>query len=295
MRKITSTIIFFIFLVSFIFILLEFVLPGLKPNNGRLSVTTKGQTAKIFLDNKYIGSTPFYKDNLKVGDHKVEIQSSRGSGFRWKTNTFLNSTTLSILDLDLAENQIFSSGENLYFKQGISNLSLLTHPDKASVKIDGKAIGKAPQILNLSFGIHLLLIEKDGYLSRQVPINIESGYKLSAIIYLSANPFKEVTKIDNSAKATFFRITNDSIDLSKSYSDWAGGIKHVQDNFSASETRFDILIDPNGKVYILNPTEWQNKKQVKSPVNIGYLAKNGNDKINDSASKEWLKIKFDFN
>lgn len=295
MKKLVSIIIFFCFFAIFVLILLEFILPILKPNNGRLSIVTKGTQAKIFLDNKYVGNTPFYKEDLKIGDHKVEIQLSKGSNFSWNTNTFLNSTTLSVIDLDLAGNQTFTAGENLYFKQGISNLSILTRPESANIKIDGKTIGKAPQILNLNYGIHLLLVEKDGYLSREVPLNIEPGYKLSAIIYLAANPFLEVFKIDNSTKATFFRITNSKVNLSKSYSDWASGIKYIQGNFSGTETRFDVLIDPNGKVYILNPTEWENKKQGKSVVNIGYLAKNDNDKISNIALSEWSKIKDEFN
>ncbi len=273
----------------------EFIIPLLNPSNGRLSISTTETGAKVFFDGKEIGTTPFYSDHLRVGDHKIEVGASNNQGFRFTTNTTLNSTTLSVLDLDLASSQTFSAGENLYFKEGLSGLSLLTRPEGAVVSIDGKSAGSAPLNKSLGTGVHTLKVEKTGYLPREVEINIESGYKLLALVYLSANPFEKITKIDNSSKASLFRITNNVVDLSSSYSDWVAGIKHSQTSLDKLSAQFDFLIDPNGVTYILNPTEWTNKETTKSLVNIGYLTKNESDQVTTKAQAEWLKIKNEFN
>lgn len=288
----TFTII--ILIVSFL-IFWEFILPLLNPSNGRLSISTTEPGANVFFDGKEVGTTPFYSDHLRVGDHKIEVAAKSDPGFRFTTNTTLNSTTLSVLDLDLANTQAFSAGENLYFKEGLSGLSLLTRPEGAKITIDDKSVGSAPVNQSLDTGVHSLKVEKTGYLPREVSINSEPGYKLLALVYLSANPFETVTKIDSSSKASLFRITNSVIDLSSSYPDWVAGLKHAQSSLDELSTHFDFLIDPNGITYILNPTEWSNKKTVKSLVNIGYLTKKESDQVSSKAQTEWGKIKNEFN
>ncbi len=273
----------------------ETVLPLLNPSDGRLSIQTPGKKTKVIIDGKEVGETPFYSDHLRIGDHKIELLASEKPSFRFSTNTTLNSTTLSILDIDLSSSQTFSAGENLYFKEGLSGLSLITRPEGTTLIIDGKSIGKAPFNQSLSFGVHTIKVEKKGYLTREVPVNIEEGYKLSALIYLSANPFENLTKIDNSSRASFFQITNKYVDLSKSYADWAAGIVSTEQNFDSLATRFDYLIDPTGKTYILNETQWKNKKATKATINVGYLTKNQADKVTQKAQIEWDKVKAEFN
>ena len=273
----------------------ELVLPLLNPANGRLSIQTPGNKAKVIIDSKEVGETPFYSDHLRIGDHKIELKSADKQSFRFSTNTTLNSTTLSILDIDLSSSQTFSAGENLYFKEGLSGLSLITRPEGTTLIIDGKSIGKSPFNQSLSSGVHTIKVEKKGYLTREVPINIEQGYKLSALIYLSANPFENLAKIDNSSKASFFQVTNKYVDLSKSYADWANGIVSTEKNFDSLATRFDLLIDPTGKSYILNETQWKNKKATRAVINVGYLTKKQSDKVTSKAQVELDKIKAEFN
>ncbi len=295
MKKLFFITFFALFLFVIFLIIWEFVLPLLQPATGRLSVTTAKEEAKVFLDGKEIGTTPFYSDHLRIGDHKIEVQSSKNPDFRFKTNTTLNNTTLSLIDLDLALSQIFSAGENLYFKEGLSGISLLSRPEGASVSIDAKASGKSPISQELKSGIHLIRVEKLGYLTREVPVNIENGYKLSALIYLAANPFEKIVKIDNSSKASFFKITNGFVPLYKSYPTWADGVKYTQASLDSTATTFDYLIDPDGKTYIPDQTSWEKKLAAKSTVNIGYLTKKESDSVSQKANEEWNKLKTTFN
>lgn len=294
MKKLVSLALAIIFLVILLLAFSSVVLPLLRPSNGSLNVTAGSNQANVYMDGQLIGKTPLFMDNLRVGDHQIEIQAPNSS-FRWKTDTTLSSTALSTFDLDLGPNQLFSSGENLYFKSGPTELSLLTRPEASVVQIDSKDYGKAPLNKTLGNGVHILLVKKAGFLPRQVSINIEPGYKLSAIVYLAANPFEKVSKVDSSSKASLFTITNNFVNLSASYSDWVSGIKHIQKIFSESETHFDSLIDPNGKVYIVNQDSWKKKNTDKSLVNIGYLAKKTDENLAPKAQVEWDKIKAAFN
>jgi hypothetical protein len=276
----------------------EKIAPLLQPSTGRLSVTVLNQTAKVFLDDKFVGTTPFYAANLRVGDHLITVEGEArkdSQSLRWQTNTTLTSTALTVLDLDLAPNQTFSSGENLYFRVGERGLSVLTHPENTQVAIDSKDELKSPFNRPLSQGVHTLTVKKSGYLTREVTVNIEEGFKLNAVVHLAANPFEKTVKIDGGSKTTLFGLYNPEVNLAKDFSAWAEGIKHLQGSFTGTQTRFDASLDPNGKVYVFNQTEWDNKVAAKTVVNLAYLSSKENDVLTDKAKLEWEKIKALFN
>ncbi len=270
------------------------VSPLLQPSIGRLSVKATGEASQVLMDGQLIGTTPFYATNLRLGKHKIEVKPPKGS-FTWEANITLTKATLSVIDVDLGESKLFSAGENLYFRVGGSGLSLLTYPPGATVEIDNKDKLSAPFDKNLSKGVHTLTVKNSGYLSREVVINIEDGYKLSTTVYLAEDPFGKSSKIDSNNKASIFSVFNTAVNLSDSFEKWAAGIKHVQDSFTGGQTRFDACVDPNGKVYTFNQTEWDNKAATKSVVNIVYLARKDGDELSSKAREKWEAIKKQFN
>ena len=161
--------------------------------------------------------------------------------------------------------------------------------------IDQKERGKTPLTLTLEKGVHQLLLKKEGFLDREVPINMEEGYKLSAVVYLARNPFEKVTKIDSNNKISLFILNSLYNNLAKDSSDWVEGIDFIQQSFNSSQTKFDVLIDSSGKSYILNKTEWENKKQSKSVSTVGYLARASETKLTEAANSTWQKLKEEFN
>ncbi len=274
----------------------DFLLPRLNPKIGQLSISVNGQKAQIFLDGRAVGAAPFYSKTLPLGEHKVAIKSSSNpTGYVWSTETTLSNSTISTIDLDLGPSQIFTAGEVLYFQPGATAVNIITTPAKARVVIDDQDRGESPLSVNLSAGVHQLLVKKDGFLTRTVGINIEPGYKLMAKVYLALDPFTTITKLESTAKASFFLIRNESEDLSKDVSNWVSGLDFLQKNLPPAQTRFDALVDNSGKVYTLNQTEWKNKKQTQSVVNIGYLAKANETRATAAAQSSWVKIKADFN
>ena len=268
------------------------LLPWLQPSTGQLSVSTPQQNATVFLDGKELGKTPFYSKVLKVGDHNLTIESD---GVSWKTKTTLTEGTFNTLDLNLSRIDRFTSGENLFFRTGQKSLTVLSKPESAKVFLNNQEKGSTPLKLTPDNGVVTLTLKKEGYLSREITPNLVENYRLTANIFLAVDPFGTIKKLDSNPKATLFSIYNQSIDLSRSYSDWVEGLKFTQKQFTGAQTRFDLLLDPTGNTYVLNETEWKNKLATKAVANIGYLATKANDSLSDKANATWQTLKIQFN
>ena len=289
-------LLFFFFLIIFlgtiIFLLLNWVIPFLQPNTGQLAVNTQFQSSTVFLDNKKLGATPFYSKELKTGDHTVVVESE---GTKWETKTTLSSGTFNTLDINITTSTAFISGENLFFRKGQKSLVVLSKPAGAKVFLDNKEKGSTPIKLEPPEGVTTLTLKKDGYLSRELNPNVVNGYRLTANVFLSVDPFGTTKKLDANSKITLFSLHNSFVNLSKSYADWVEGVQFTQRQLGSTNTRFDILLDPNGKTYILDQTQWKNKLSTKAVANVGYLATKPNDTLSEKANEPWQKLKIQFN
>ncbi len=279
---------FFLIVSGIIFFL--FIIPLLTPNNGQLSVTTKQPKVSVFLNGKKLGETPFSSKTLKVGDYDLVLIKGVIS---WKSKITLTSNTQSLVDADLSSATDFTSATLLSFTRGQKSLLVLTKPNEASVFLDHKDQGKSPQKYNSLSASHLTL-DKPGYLSREAEVSLQDGYSTESLVYLSVDPFGQVKKLEGDSKLSLFSLYNSVVDLSKDYSAWAEGVKHTQESFSGDQTRFDVLLDPTGKTYILYPEEWANKVTTRAVANIGYLAREESGQLTEAAKVSWEKIQTQF-
>lgn len=266
--------------------------PLIQPKTGQLAVATPFQSSEVYFDGKALGQTPFYSKNLPIGDHQIKIVSGQS---QWELKTTLTESTFNTLELNLSNSEKFISGDNLFFKVGERSLLVLSKPKEAKVFLNQKEVGQTPLKLEPQNGVSQITLRKDGYLPRELTLNIMEGYRLTASVFLSADPFGEVKKIDATSKANLFSLYNSHLDLGQSFADWVEGIKFTQNQFTGAETRFDAIIDPDGKNYILNQTEWANKQATKSLTNIGYLLTKKDAGLSEKAKSEWEKIKLQFN
>lgn len=278
--------------LTVVFVLVRFGLPSLSSNDGVLSVNTPFQSSTVFLDGNKLGTTPFFSKTLRTGDHTLRLESE---GTSWETKTTLSNTTFSTLDLNLSKNPSFISGESLYLRPGSKTLVVLSKPEKAKVLINNEEKGTTPLNLATPEGVILLTVKKDGYLTRELTPNVASDYRLTANVFLSVDPFGTVKKLDSSSKLTLFSLHNSFVNLSRSFDEWAEGLKFTQRQLNSADTRFDVLLDPNGKIFILEETEWRNKVATKAVGNIGYLATRANETLSEKALAEWEKLKSQFN
>lgn len=278
-----------IFTLSIIgFLFFEVVLPTFGPHNGGLSVKIN-KTGKVYLEGKYLGQTPFLAQNLKTGDQKLEIRAG-DEKLLWDGNVTLSNNTLSLLELELGAGPLFTAGENLNFRSASStSLTLLSLPVQATLKIDTKTLGLLPIQTEVRSGIHNLKITSAGFLDRAITVNVETGYRLSGTVYLAANPFEKIEKISATESLSLFAISNSVVDLSRDYLSWVDTIKNLQQSQGETETKFDALLDPTGKIYYLDQESWEKKVKARSPVNIGYLQK-GNASLTTAASAAFTKM-----
>jgi hypothetical protein len=290
-KKLLNFLFLLILFSGIIFVLKNFVFPVLLPNNGTLSVSTPFQSSTVYLDNKKLGATPFYASNLRVGDHTVKIESE---GSSWESKISLATGTYSSVELNLAKADSFNSGESLFFRKDGKGLVVLSKPEGAQVIWNGQDKGKTPLKFEPEGGVASLVVKKDGYLSRELSPNIVSDFRLTTTVFLSVDPFGTIKKLDSNAKISLFSLHNNFVKLS-SYQDWAEGVSVTQRQFSGSQTRFDVLIDPDGKLHVLNKTEWENKLKSKAVANVGYLATKENDTLSEKAASQWASLKAQFN
>ncbi|MEX2028607.1 MAG: PEGA domain-containing protein [Candidatus Curtissbacteria bacterium] len=156
-----------------------------------LQVTSKPE-ASVFLDDKHVGKTPFFSDQLKLGKHSLKITVSEGS---FVEEVSLNPGTLTVVNRDLAPNFLAQAGETLTLTPGKQGLFLLSMPPGADVTIDGRHAGETPLLTtDIPEGDHKVQITKDGYLSREFAIKTTSKYQLVAQVSLASIEAKNIAE-----------------------------------------------------------------------------------------------------
>jgi serine/threonine protein kinase len=151
---------------------------------GMVDIKTKPQGAEMFVDNKFIGTTPI-KHKLDPGKHEIKIRKT--PDFKEINKSF-----------EVKEGEVFS--EIYTLERAEYSVSINTNPSSANVFIDEKLIGKSPVITKLVFGNHRIKIERKNYKTLKEVINIESNFnktynlaKLEIVkISIIVHPYAEV-------------------------------------------------------------------------------------------------------
>ena len=294
MKQLSANIFFLVVTLAILFLVFEIIADQLKPTNGSINITVNSGTSEAFLDNKDLGKTPLLAGNLKIGNHQLSLKKPDSNETAWEGSVFLSSDVVTYVTVDLGGPKLFNASDILSLTPGSESISLLSQPEDCSITVDDKKIGTTPKDFDLAPGVHSLVLKKNGYLSREVDINIEKNYRLNLIVSLAVDPFPVVNKIDSSSKLSLFSIFNPSIKLSNSFADWAKGIGAIQNNLNSTSTKFDYLIDENGKTYTLDEASWKNKLASKAPANIGYLASRDNSQLSAPAAAVWNSLKTSF-
>lgn len=154
--------------------------------------------AKVYLDDKFVGETLYYDEKLKAKEYTVKIVPPDGSPqISYTTLVKLTTGTLTVISRELGENEASSSGEILRLdkitdKNG-SEISVITNPDGAAVKVDNADQGQSPVVVkNVALGDHDILISKENYKDKLVRAKTIAGYQLVISVQLAESP-KEVT------------------------------------------------------------------------------------------------------
>lgn len=162
---------------------------GLEPRAG-IRVESENK-AKVFLNEKEVGETPFEDSNLKPGEYLVELKSAQGS---WKGYVSLQAQTQSIVNRELSSTLASSSGEIITLERG-SGASIISTPDASQVEVDGKVVGRSPLLVKDLFpGEHTFLISHNNFLKRIIKALVIEDYVLNINVDLAISE-PDFTKI----------------------------------------------------------------------------------------------------
>ncbi len=226
------------------------IVGGSKP--AALQVTSTPE-ASIFLDDKHLGKTPYFSDQLKSGTHNLKITSGSAA---YVVKVDLNPNALTVVNRQLNDNFLAQSGNVLWLENGSKDVFIASIPDAVDITIDGKYKGKTPILItDLEFGDHKVVSTKPGYLENNFDIKTSANYKLISNITLASqlakNPQANRQVVTETPKVEiiktpqgFLRVRNDP-DLS---SKEIGQLNTGDQVDVIQETDQWLKISDNGKV-----------------------------------------------
>ena len=153
-----------------------------------LAVNSVQGNTNVFVNDKLLGTTPFYSNAIKSGNVEVSI---RNDDRTFDINLNLEPNTETILNRELGPNRDFGAGDTVWVERSkdTPSMSVISDPVGALVKLDGEVKGETPiTINNIKVGEHDLEISKDGFESRTLRPDIKEGIKLNVDSKLFTKP-----------------------------------------------------------------------------------------------------------
>jgi hypothetical protein len=164
------------------------------PKQGELRVDSN-PAASILLDNKSLGRTPF-RDKVSSGSYTIKLvpDSPTTQLASWEGNIVVGPNLLTYVNADLAESELSSAVDILWLEKissKLSELSVTTSPDGASVLVDDVTRGVTPiSISDIATGDHDVTVTNVGFLTRTLKIRTTPGYRLIATMKLGLSSGK---------------------------------------------------------------------------------------------------------
>lgn len=223
---------------------------------GKAGLQVKSEPAtSVFLDSRFLGRTP-YEDRIESGEYTLKLipESTATSAASWQGKVKLEANILTFVNRELGTSDLTSAGEVISLERlsgRDTEVSVITVPDGASVKIDGQDKGTAPLLLrNVEPGEHEILVSAPGFLSRSVKVKTTTGFKLTASIQLAVSGTSEVqgAQTQPTPTGTTQEKTKDSEGLEKPYVE----ILDTPTGFLRVRTQPSTAATESGKV---NPKE----------------------------------------
>lgn len=163
-------------------------------NESGLQVLTNDISSAVYLDNKFVATTPYVDKKLKPGEYSLEIRPDDITYVPYQTKLSLKKGTLTVVNWHPGKRPETSGGvifetEPLRDKKA-TELSITTIPDGGIIYVDGEAKGFAPvTVNNLSKGEHQFEVKLPSYESIAKPINILEGYRILVTVKLGKQDF----------------------------------------------------------------------------------------------------------
>lgn len=170
-------------------------IPFFSGKKSGIKITSSPQ-ATVILDGKQVGQTPLDKSDLKPKSYKLQLIPQ--SGQPWETSVTLRQNVQAVIERVFGETDQESEGYIMELEQisdkSQSQLSVVTIPDLATVRIDGQPKGFAPVVTLLTTdGVHEATVSSAGYNEKKISLTVPKGYKLFLTVQLSRSKLLEST------------------------------------------------------------------------------------------------------
>jgi hypothetical protein len=199
MKRKALFLIGFVGMVILVIALIKF-LGNRGPKQGELRVDSQ-PVATVFLDNKNIGRTP-YKDKIDAGEYTIKLvpESATAQLTGWQGKVVVGQNLLTFVNANLSESELTTAIDVVWLEKissKLSELSITTNPDGATVLVDDVSRGVTPlSMSDITAGDHTVSITSVGFLARSLKIKTTQGYRLIANLKLAlsgASPVPEAS------------------------------------------------------------------------------------------------------
>ncbi len=152
---------------------------SLKPQKSGIEIMSY-PTAKVFIDGKEAGMTPYKNVTLKPGEAEIRLEARNKT---WKRKIDLKSDVNTVINWEFGEGENEDGGYLLFMEktgnEKRAGLMVSASPDKAAVAVEGEIIGFSPlRIDDVSGGDKQVSISFPGYKSINLYIKTTGGYQL---------------------------------------------------------------------------------------------------------------------
>ena len=293
-----------IFLFSAIFILLilggsifYFLWVFSKPA-AALLVNSSETAAVVTINEKIVGTTPYLNESLREGEVGLKLTSeikTASEGAKedkkvykssWSRKIKLTAGTQTVVNYQFAPNEAFSSSIILYLEKG-SGVSVTSSPPQAEVSLDSTLVSLTPYNSQISIGEHKLKISKDGFIPKEIVVNVPANFKLNVDVGLMLDPFKGVEEIEASGKFKLLNLSTSDPKLISDTTSWAESIWFLQQKNQKED--LDLLLDWKGATSSATKTSWDEKIISQDELRIGYLGEKEKP-VSDEALAVWQSL-----
>lgn len=158
---------------------------------GALQVTSTPES-RVYLDNKYIGTTPLSKtdpnDMIQAGTYTIRLVPAGANLSEYQEKITISKGILTVVDRRFRKDAL-SEGYVISLTplsdKSKAELEIISFPSGSKIELDASEIGKTPFLYKKpTESDHLLKINKNGYKEKTVRIRTPKGYRLAVIAYL---------------------------------------------------------------------------------------------------------------
>ncbi|OGC46523.1 hypothetical protein A2V49_00550 [candidate division WWE3 bacterium RBG_19FT_COMBO_34_6] len=262
--------------------------------------------AEVFINDQKFGSTPYDSQNVKPGNNKITLRSNERQyettlNFIANTKEYIHK---AVIMRDLGTSDLFSSGQDLWFDEGDSEivLRIISEPAGASIYVDNTEFGKTPfTSTKLSEGDYDIRMEMVGYEAARTRVRIQKGYTSNVSVKLFPQPVPSMVR-PFEGSVELYDISSGNNQVIADTSAWVKAVLYWNQTRGINlegvgvnkEMVFDYFIDYTGNVFnslgnIVGEESFSQLKDIKKGAYLGKLSDGAG--LSEAAKNSFNKLK----